>query len=155
MSCQNQINSDNIINMSVRRIMSIRSCCLSLILVAAISLQIDCTVAFSNSPRSFVTTHHHHHRTSECKIRPSNNMYMSSEDDSNYNEYKQQQSNNNNQQKVTGRKRAIVRKYGKAIAISTTLLYGPMACLPSTRRITSTTAHATDGCVDSGYVTVL
>jgi len=67
---------------------------------------------------------------------------MSSEDDSNCNEYQQQQSNNNKPQKVTGRKRAIVRKYGKAIAISTTLLYGPMACLPSTRRITSTTAHA-------------
>jgi hypothetical protein len=41
-----------------------------------------------------------------------------------------------------GRKRALVRKYGKAIALSTTLLYGPMLSVPFARRTLGSTAHA-------------
>ncbi|KAL3790693.1 hypothetical protein HJC23_009793 [Cyclotella cryptica] len=44
----------------------------------------------------------------------------------------------------TGRKRALLRKYSKAIVLSTTLIYGPMASAPFARRsfIGSTNAHA-------------
>lgn len=38
------------------------------------------------------------------------------------------------QQRIPGRKRALIRKYGKAIVLSTTLLYGPMATMPSIGR---------------------
>ena len=41
-----------------------------------------------------------------------------------------------------GRKRALLRKYGKAIALSTTLMYGPMASAPFARRIAGSTAQA-------------
>jgi len=41
-----------------------------------------------------------------------------------------------------GRKRALLRKYGKAIALSTTLMYGPMASAPLARRLTGSTAQA-------------
>ena len=44
--------------------------------------------------------------------------------------------------RLVGRKRALLRKYGKAIALSTTLLYGPMATMPSARRTLGSTAHA-------------
>lgn len=45
-------------------------------------------------------------------------------------------------QRLVGRKRALLQKYGKAIALSTTLLYGPMASMPTARRILGSTAHA-------------
>ena len=41
-----------------------------------------------------------------------------------------------------GRKRALLRKYTKAIALSTTLIYGPMASTPLARRVVGSTAHA-------------
>ncbi|KAL7461335.1 hypothetical protein ACHAXS_001754, partial [Conticribra weissflogii] len=45
--------------------------------------------------------------------------------------------------RLHGKKRAIIKKYGKAIAISTSLLYGPMATTPFLRRsYGGTTAHA-------------
>ncbi|KAL7553230.1 hypothetical protein ACHAWF_017341 [Thalassiosira exigua] len=44
-------------------------------------------------------------------------------------------------QRTPGRKRALLRKYGKAIALSTTLVYGPIASVPSARR-TLGSAHA-------------
>lgn len=48
----------------------------------------------------------------------------------------------------TGRKRAILRKYSKAIALSTTLIYGPMASAPLARRfIGGSTAHAASSAV--------
>jgi hypothetical protein len=45
-------------------------------------------------------------------------------------------------QRSVGRKRALLQKYGKAIVLSTTLLYGPMASMPAARRILGSTAHA-------------
>lgn len=44
----------------------------------------------------------------------------------------------------TGRKRALLRKYSRAIALSTTLIYGPMASTPFARRsfIGCSNAHA-------------
>jgi hypothetical protein len=48
-----------------------------------------------------------------------------------------------NRSHLVGRKRAILRKYSRAIALSTTLIYGPMASAPLARRfVGGSTAHA-------------
>ncbi|KAL7446841.1 hypothetical protein ACHAXM_011493 [Skeletonema potamos] len=55
---------------------------------------------------------------------------------------------NNNDTRKAGRKRALIKKYGKAIALSTTLLYGPMLSVPLVRRTTGSTAHAASSVAD-------
>lgn len=125
---------------------SIRCFCFGLILIATISLQSESILAFSvgDSPQSFVLSHHQ--RVSECRSsRFAQTMSMSyneEDDSSNCSNNEHDTSNTHNSKRYPGRKRAILRKYGKAIAISSTLLYGPMATMPSARRFTSTTAHA-------------
>ena len=60
----------------------------------------------------------------------------SNDEDGNYNDH-----TSHDKQRISGRKRALLRKYGKAIALSTTLLYGPMV-FGSTAHAASTTAAA-------------
>ena len=127
---------------------SIRCFCFGLILIATISLQSESILAFSvgDCPQSLVLSHHQ--RVSECRSHKfAQTMSMSKqnnneEDDSNCSSNEHDVSNTHNTKRYPGRKRAILRKYGKAIAISSTLLYGPMATMPSARRFTATTAHA-------------
>ena len=60
------------------------------------------------------------------------------------------QNRNNNDTRRVGRKRSLVKKYGKAIALSTTLLYGPMLSVPLVRRTTGSTAHAASSVAADG-----
>jgi len=50
-------------------------------------------------------------------------------------------------QRISGYKRALLRKSGKTIALFTALLCGPMASMPSTRRIIGSTANAASSSV--------
>ena len=127
---------------------SIIRCCFSInliLIVATISLQSQSTLAFSSSanniPKPYVSSQYSvvgssatEYITRLSPTRMSMSRHNSEEDDQDIN------CGNNNEQRISGRKRAILRKYGKAIALSTTLLYGPMACIPTTR--VRSTAHA-------------
>jgi ribosomal protein S14 len=70
-------------------------------------------------------------------------MTSSDFDDEKMNKFHEQARLNQNCHR-TGRKRALLRKYSKAIALSTTLIYGPMTSAPFARRsfIGSSNAHA-------------
>jgi len=50
-------------------------------------------------------------------------------------------------QRISGYKRALLRKFGKTIALFATLLCGPMASIPSARRIVGSTANAASSSV--------
>jgi len=52
-------------------------------------------------------------------------------------------------QRISGRKRAWLRKFGKNMALFATLLCGPMTSIPSARRIVGSTANAASSSVAS------
>mmetsp|Transcript_37309 Transcript_37309/g.63499 ORF Transcript_37309/g.63499 Transcript_37309/m.63499 type:complete len:381 (+) Transcript_37309:187-1329(+) len=113
-----------------------------LVLLATISLQSNHATAFSVGHASInagISTSFASHRiqsteSKRCILQMS--ASDNSDEDSNCNEP------HANPRRVSGRKRALLRKYGKAVALSTTLLYGPMASIPSARRAMGSTAHA-------------
>ncbi|KAL3788867.1 hypothetical protein ACHAW5_009224 [Stephanodiscus triporus] len=122
----------------VQNASSIRCLSFGVVLIATVSFRSNHAMAFSVNdcaPMSFAS---HRVVSSQINQRCSQIMTMSRHDeDNNCNNYHETQ-----MKRLPGRKRALLRKYGKSIALSTTLLYGPMALIPSGRHNLGSTAHA-------------
>mmetsp|Transcript_41173 Transcript_41173/g.86356 ORF Transcript_41173/g.86356 Transcript_41173/m.86356 type:complete len:616 (+) Transcript_41173:209-2056(+) len=116
--------------------------CFGLVLIATIAWQTNYATAFSVSDTSAKTSissssfASHRIASTESNRHTLRMSANSNNDDDNCNEPL-------TTRRITGRKRALLRKYGKAVALSTTLLYGPMASIPSARA--STTAATKPG----------
>lgn len=115
---------------------SIRCISFSLVLIVTVSLQSNNAMAFSVNCCSPISIASQRVVSSQSNTRYSHILSMPrTDEDSNDSEHHPTQS-------IHGRKRSLLRKYGKAIALSTTLLYGPMASIPSGRHNLRLIAHA-------------
>jgi hypothetical protein len=118
---------------------SIRCLSFGVVLIATVSLQSNHAMAFLDNGCPSMSFASHRVASSKCNQRYSHIMTMSGTDeDNNCNNYHETQ----NMIRLPGRKRALLGKYGKAIALSTTLLYGPMSSIPYGRYNLRSTAHA-------------
>ncbi len=110
-----------------------RSVCLGVVLMA-------CSVAGFSVDTSSKRAH----------IIQTTSLQMVNNQNDDYQRIELQPIRNNNDTRKAGRKRALVKKCGKAIALSTTLLYGPMLSVPLVRRTTGSTAHAASSVAADG-----
>ena len=118
---------------------SIRCLSFVVVFIATVSLHSNHAMAFSVKGCPPMPCASHRVTSSQCNQRYSHIMAMSrTDEDNNCNNYHETQ----NMKRLPGRKRALLGKYGKAIALSTTLLYGPMASISSGRHNLRSTAHA-------------